>query len=217
MSIPGSLALIKPEEGVRKPEMVDDSVLIGLTSVIDRLQVGELDAVTLADILDTFSSVLRQILSGDDLAGSYLRYPAKSIQEIANDITSINGNISKLHTLQLTATEAISTFKMIRLSANDSMGLAKADISANADAIGCMIDTNKAVGETGTVAVSGKRINGILSGASFGKRYFLSTSVAGGITDVVPGPGVQLEIGRAINATDLLLDIKLPLIKVAQP
>lgn len=213
MTKPGLLALTKPEEGVRAPELVDDSKLQGLLNVIDRLQVGEIDSVTLADTLDTFASVIRQILSGENPSGSYLRYPTKSIEQIVADIDAIDAVVTN-NTISLMSTETIPQFSMIKLTGNSAMGLAQANISANAKSVGCMISSTKAIGEIGSVAVSGTKVDGILTGALFGTRYYLDPTTPGAITPTVPTAGVQLEIGVALNANDLLLDIKIPFIKV---
>jgi hypothetical protein len=215
MTKPTTLALTKPEEGARSPAIVDDSKLLGLLASIDRFQVGEVDSITLADTLDTFAAILRQIISGEDLSGSYLKYPVKSIDQIATDIADINTAIDRSNTVELTATVAINQFSFIKLSGNYSMDLAVADAPINAKSIGCLIDTTKNVGETGIVAVSGKVVEGILSGATYGTKYYLDPVVAGGITTTPPTNGVLLEVGVALSETDLLLDIKRPIIRIS--
>lgn len=211
---PNLLALTKPEEGVRSPDLVDDSKLLGILDTINRLQTGEMDSVTLADTLDSFASIIRQILSGENPTGSYLKYPIKSIEQIVADIDALSeASAANDNTIPLTASEPVPKFAMIKLTGNNLMGLAVASTSANAKSIGCMISSAKAIGEEGVVAVSGKKIEGILTGATFGTKYYLDPLVPGAITTVVPLTGVQLEIGAALNETDLLLDIKLPFIK----
>jgi len=214
MTKPTLLALTKPEEGVRSPEIVDDSKLLGVYNAIQRFQLGELDSTTLAHTLDTFASVIRQIMFGENSTGSYLRYPPKSIEQIVADVSNLTSVVeTNSNTIVLTASETVGQFSMVKLTGPDQMGLAQANNSLNAGAVGCMLESTKLTGEPGIVAVSGKRIQGILSGATFNTKYYLDPTIPGGITTVIPLNGVQLEIGRALNATDLLLDIKIPMIR----
>jgi hypothetical protein len=216
MNKPNLLALTKPEEGVRSPELVDDSKLLGILNAISRLQVGEMDSETLADTLDTFASIIRQLMWGENPTGSYLKYPVKSIEQIVADIDALTASTEKNdNIIQLTASEAIPQFSMIKLTGNDLMGLAVASTSANSKTIGCMVSTAKSTGEVGDVAVSGQKVEGILSGATFGDKYYLDTVNPGLITTTIPLTGVQLEVGAALNETDILLDIKIPFIKNA--
>ena len=210
MSKPSTLALVKPEEGVRSPEMLDDSKLLGILNTIGRLQSGEIDSITLADTLDSFAAIIRQILTGEDVAGSYLRYPAKNLRQIADELDAIRENE---HTVLLQATQPVSQFEFVKLSGNMSMDLALADNSLNAKTLGCLVSPNVAAGNSGRVGSSGKIIQGILTGASFGTRYYLSTTIPGAITPVVPLVGVLLEVGMALNATDLLLHVMRPIIR----
>lgn len=210
MGEPTFYSLAKPEEAVRSPEMVDDSKLIGILDTIDRLQTGEIDSVTLADTLDTFAAIIRQILTGESVTGSYLRYPAKNLRQIADELDAIRDDVN---TITLTAAETIAQFKFVRLSGNNAMALALADTSLNSKTLGCLLDTQKINGESGRVGITGRTVTGILTGASFGDRYFLSTTNPGAITTVVPTLGVQLEVGMALNTTDLLLHVKMPFIR----
>lgn len=210
MSEPSQLALIKPEEGVRSPELLDDSKLLGILDVITRFQVGEIDSVDLANTLDTFASVIRQILCGESPTGSYLKYPAKNIQQMSDLIDSLLLQEFKVNTVDLTALEPVQLFDFVRVAGDYSMSLAVGDAPLHARTIGCLLLEDAAIGDVGIVGVSGKVVEGILTGAHFGDKYYLDTSTPGKITHVVPISKVQIEVGSALNGTDLLLDIKIP-------
>jgi len=210
MSEPTQLALIKPEEGVRAPELLDDSKLLGVLDVITRFQIGEIDSVDLANTLDTFAAVIRQILCGESPSGSYLKYPAKSIKEMSDLIDSLLQQEFRINTVELTALEPISRFDFVRVAGDYAMSLAVGDAPLHARTIGCLLVEDADVGDVGVVGVSGKVIQGILTNAHFGDKYYLDTSIPGKITNVVPMTKVQLEVGSALNSTDLLLDIKIP-------
>jgi hypothetical protein len=71
------------------------------------------------------------------------------------------------------------------------------------------VSENAASGETLVPKYSGN-INPYFTGLTPGKRYFLSTTVPGGISEYGPDAGtghVWQPVGRAISSTELLLDI----------
>lgn len=89
MSGPGNQILTKPEEAIRRPADLDDSILLGLKVLQERIQCGDLDTITIADTLNTFASIIRQIISGDDDAGSYLEAPLTNLKQLAYDMAQI--------------------------------------------------------------------------------------------------------------------------------
>ncbi len=90
---PADLAMIKPEEGVRKPAHIDDSVLIGISTLAERIAAGETSTISLADVINTFSSILREIIAGTDDPASYLQKPETSLNKIAEDLAELGSAI----------------------------------------------------------------------------------------------------------------------------
>ncbi len=108
-----------------------------------------------------------------------------------------------------TGGEANMQYKVVRISANDTVIKAQADSLVNAKGtIGICID-NKALGQSVDVQENGV-VTGILSGATAGTPYFLSGTVAGVLVTTPPnGSGnTVLMIGYAKNSTDFAVKIE---------
>lgn len=107
--------------------------------------------------------------------------------------------------------------------ANDGVKKAKADASATKDVIGLVRDTSISASASGAIHTSGvltattgqwDAVAGTTGGLTKGTRYFLSASTAGQITATAPSTVGQyvVEIGIALSTTELLVDIKSPIL-----
>jgi len=81
VTAPTLKALQKPEESVRRPSTVDDTLLDGETSNPTRELITEQDPVTIAETVSGVVSQVKQILYGD-LPGRWSDVPPLSLLEI---------------------------------------------------------------------------------------------------------------------------------------
>jgi hypothetical protein len=129
-------------------------------------------------------------------------------------------NADSLHThagsaLSMTAgTGGIAQYDAVKISGNDTVLKAQADALANAAVIG-FSEAAIAESSAGNISLNGAVIEGVLSGATAGAKYYLSAATAGAISTTVPtGSGeVILQVGYAKNATDLFCMIGDPKVR----
>jgi hypothetical protein len=107
--------------------------------------------------------------------------------------------------------------------ANDAVDKAKADASGTKDLIGLVRDASIAASASGSVQLNGvlaattgqwDAVFGTTGGLTKGVRYFLSAATSGQASATAPssvGQYVQ-EIGIALSTTELIIDIKSPIL-----
>ena len=113
--------------------------------------------------------------------------------------------------LAFTANGAIADRDCVYISADDAVSpaLGVNNVNGQYRAIGFAMN---AAADTAAVTVRDRGIvDGVLTGATAGDVYFLSTATAGAVTSTVPtGAGNRLvQVGKAKNATDLLIGIEM--------
>jgi len=106
---------------------------------------------------------------------------------------------------------------------NDSVKKAKADAAGTKDVIGIILDASIASGIAGYVQLDGilsattgqwDAVAGTTGGLTKGTRYYLSAATAGLLTATAPSAVGQyvVEVGIAISTTELVLNVKSPLL-----
>jgi len=73
--------LQRPEESIRRPEALNDSVLLGLTNNVLRKALAETSGTTLVDTLNALISQMRQVLYGT-AAGNWSDVPATNLVDL---------------------------------------------------------------------------------------------------------------------------------------
>lgn len=142
---------------------------------------------------------LQQLQSGDTLAGA-----------------SETGQINQTAAAALIAGQAVYT------SGNDAVNKAKADASGTKDVLGLATAaiSSSASGQiqcNGILALTTGQwdaLCGTTGGLTANAVYFLSPTTAGLLTSTVPTTAGQYvcEVGRALSTTELLIDIRPPVL-----
>lgn len=105
----------------------------------------------------------------------------------------------------------------------DGVKKAKADASGTKNVMGLVKDTSIAAGVAGIVQTSGiltatttqwDAVAGTTGGLAVGARYYLSAATVGLLTATAPSAAGQyvVEVGIAISATELKVDVKPPIL-----
>jgi len=150
-----------------------------------------------------------------DLASAYtyISPAGNTLQDTLNAIDSYVGTLENESCMvgeDFTNGEAtpITLGKVVYISGNNEVKLAKNDDVAKDDPVGLVGDASIAAAAIGKIWYFGCA-DGVLTGATAGTKYFLD-SVAGGMTATVPtGSGKNVVLmGYAKNATDLFLRIQ---------
>lgn len=102
---------------------------------------------------------------------------------------------------------------VVYISANDTVAKASASALATAKAIGFAVTAVSSAAQA-FIATNGSKIIGVLSGATAGAQYYLSTT-AGALSTSIPTQSgeVIMPIGFALNATDLFVQIGEPRVR----
>jgi hypothetical protein len=141
----------------------------------------------------------QQLQSGDTLAGA-----------------TETGQVNQTAAATLIAGQAVYT------AGNDSVNKAKADASGTKDVLG-LATAAITSSSSGTIQCNGvlalttaqwDALCGTSGGLTAGTSYFLSPATAGLLTATVPTTAGQYvaEVGRALSTTELLIDIRPPIL-----
>lgn len=122
----------------------------------------------------------------------------RDISELATTVTAGAGA-----TTTAASTTAAAVGDAVYVSAGGAVSKAQADVAATVKVAGF-------VGAAGSIVTSGVVRN---TGWALtpGARYFLSTTTAGALTNVVPTTGWVAPVGIALSATDLVIQIGTPI------
>jgi hypothetical protein len=165
------------------------------------------DANGLAINLDATGSALEFTgTAGDGTLGVVVDGTTISING-SNQLQSIGSDeATRVENTHTTATDSTATADPVYINGADTVGKARADDDAKADVIGVIRTGAGAAGATPDVVSHGPAA-GVLSGATAGAVYFLQAT--GGIGTSIPGGGNRvIQVGYALNATDLFVLIK---------
>lgn len=180
--------------------------------------VADISAANVADLSDnesvtgdwsfaTGQLVLPNSANGTPSAGDI--YYSGGVLYIYNGsaYVPVSGDSKLLYQEFTAGAGGIAANDAVYISGDDTILKASASSTATAKAIGIALETKLAT-ETVKVAMGGSIATGVLTGATAGTQYFLSTT-AGGLTTTPPtGSGNTVNrIGIAVNATDLLIQI----------
>lgn len=105
----------------------------------------------------------------------------------------------------------ITIGQVVYVKANGHVDLARANAAGTSRVFGVVQDASIANAASGTIKHDGV-VTG-LSGLTAGTTYYLDPSTAGAITSTAPSTVGQYvtEVGTALSATELSLDIKSPI------
>lgn len=111
---------------------------------------------------------------------------------------------------------AITIGKVVYISAGDTVKLANANAVGTKNAVGLVFDTSVNSSAAGSVAVAGSitattaqwdSVTGQSGGLTAGAKYYLSNTIAGGLTTTAPVTGYVASIGYALSTTKFVLNI----------
>lgn len=204
---PQKQVLTKPEEGVKRVELLDDGILVGITELQERIRLGELDTITIADTISTIASIIRQIISGDDIAGSYLDVPLTNLKKLATEMAQLGTDIWTCATpvLRGTALATSKTYPGKVIPFNASMG-------SDYTFVGFSNDTTTEEGQQTRVCRPGFSTTTI-SGLEPSREYFIQ--VDGSISAEHPPKNATRvqSVGIAKSATELYVVYREPLFR----
>lgn len=198
-------ALAKPEEAVRRPQGLDDTVLLSETDNLLRTTLAEVTPRSIAGTLDAIVSQVRQIMFGLEVDKNWSDVPPITLWNL---LTLVND----MGTLTWTAGEDISANKVVYTTTNNKeVKIASKELTAGLSIVGISRDsvtsgTDFQVWKSGEVAYG-------FTGLQKGKLYYLASN--GDISPDVPmnSGEIVVRIGIPRTTTELLIDIGDPRIR----
>lgn len=181
-------SLQKPEESLRRPSSIDDTLLDGEASNAVREVITEQDPVTLAETVSALASQLKQVLHGNE-AGKWSDSPAISLRGVVESIEDLNSPV-----LGCQATTAIGDL-VFHSSVTNSFALTAVDNNADEPVIGYVTDKP-------TIITAKIQYIGMVP-TNLGKgKVFLGTD--GKFTLAVPSTGYLQVLGSSFGDGRLL-------------
>ena len=199
-------ALQKPEESVRRPATLDDTVLLSEEDNDVREIIAEIDPETIAQTLNGIVSQLRQLAFGTEAGRRWSDVPATTLMEIV----SLMGGWGLS---EWVAGEDLEKGELV-YGGPESDTVHKASYSdlANTNIVGMAYDS-QATGEKIKIAHNGKTIGGF-TGLVPGRHYFLQDNGKIGAYNPSSLRGTYtLRVGYAKTNDVLLLNIGEPRVR----
>lgn len=122
-----------------------------------------------------------------------------------SNITATNGEAT-----------TIGIGRAVYISAGDTVRLANANAAGTKNVVGLVFDTSINAAASGSVAVAGSvtattgqwdTVTGQTGGLTSGSIYYLSNTVAGGLTTTAPSTGYVAPVGLALSTTKMVINI----------
>jgi len=160
-------------------------------------------------------SAKRGVNGGPGPAGTAGPQGPQGPQGPAGSGTSVNADVENDNA------GSIVIGQVVYISGAASVDLAQANAIGTAQAFALVQDTSISSGVSGFVQLEGileattgewDAVTGQVGGLTIGSTYYLSTTVAGGLTTVAPtSSGLVVQVGKALSTTRFDISIRRPI------